>query len=772
MKQDGKSIARKIGLFIKIFLIVLFNLLLIGILVFYFTYGKDIKKAYDQARVVVAKSTVDTFRQNETSVVYDSKNKPMYTLKGEKEVYYLNIDEIPKYASKAIIAIEDKNFLNHNGFDIKGIARAVLKLVKNKGEITQGGSTITQQLARNIFLTHERSYERKVKEIFIAMELEKKYSKRQILEFYLNNIYFANGYYGIEAAAKGYFSKSSKDLSLSQLAFLCSIPNGPNLYNPITNKENTLKRRDRILDEMQEMEYITLAECNQAKNEQIKLKPKKKRNISQIETYINTSAVKALMSARGFTFKYYFDNDKEKDEYNKLYEDFYDSCHHLLFNSGYKIYTSIDKNKMKELHRAIDSNLSGYTAKSKNGIYLLQAAGTCIDNKTGLVVATVGGRSQDFDVYNLDRSFQSYRQPGSSIKPLIVYTPAFMQGYNPSSKVIDKKEKDGPQNATMTYRGQTTIRVAVEQSLNTVAWKLFEEITPTRGIEFLKKMNFAKISKNDYYLPTSLGGMTYGTNTLEMASAYATLANDGIFRNPSCIKSIKNAEDEYVYKYNPEKISVYSKNSSRMMTDVLKGVLKTGTAYNFGLSNMDSAGKTGTTNNNRDLWMCGYTPYYSTAIWMGYDTPNNLEYAANHRTNVKIWYDFMQSIHKNLEKREFIPYEKANDEVVIENVEDDNTNENSETEEKVSDDSNKDTDKKDEKPKNEKPKEENSEDVPVNNSNENISVPETEPSNQGNEPIEIPEEEFDSFDDSSDNNFDEEITDETDDFIVEEDGGE
>ena len=241
----------------KIVLLLFLLTILVGGIIFYFKYGKDIFAMQDDAVALVKESSIDTFRSSETSIVYNNKGKEIAKLKGEKDSYYLTLDKIPKAVKDAAIVTEDKKFYSHNGIDAKGIMRAVFALIKNNGEKTQGASTITQQLARGVFLSTEKTYERKIKEIFIALELEKKYTKSQILEFYLNTIYYANGYYGIESASEAYFNKNAKDLSISQIAFLCSIPNSPNRYDPYKHKDSTLKRRDRILKNMYEDGYIS-----------------------------------------------------------------------------------------------------------------------------------------------------------------------------------------------------------------------------------------------------------------------------------------------------------------------------------------------------------------------------------------------------------------------------------------------------------------------------------------------------------------------------------
>ena len=367
--------------------------------------------------------------------MYDRDGDLLFTLRGEKDAYYLEYEDIPDAAKLAMISIEDKKFVNHRGVDPIAIIRAAVELVKNAGEITQGGSTITQQLSRNVFLTHKVSWQRKVEEIFISVELEKKYSKEDILEYYLNNIYFSNGYYGIQAASQGYFGKDADELTLSQIAFLCAIPNGPSLYDPYDHPENTIKRRNRILEEMLEDEKITQEQHDAAVAEEITVQKKKKTTVSDyVETYVLKSSTEALMREGGFEFKNTFQSEEEKAAYNEEYSAFYDECLQSLYVGGYRIYTSIDTDMQKELQNAVNSKLSGFTGLTDDGDFKVQGSAVCIDNETGRVVAIVGGRKTDESKsYALNRAYQSYRQPGSAIKPLLVFAPILERGMNPYS---------------------------------------------------------------------------------------------------------------------------------------------------------------------------------------------------------------------------------------------------------------------------------------------------------------------------------------------------
>ena len=660
-KQRKQRKHPKFWLGFKIFILLFLVALLVAGIIFYVMYGRDIFAAQDQAIQLVKNSTLETFRSSETSIAYNSKGKQIAVLKGDKDSYYLPIDEIPEYVQDAFVVTEDKKFYSHNGIDAEGIIRAVWVQIQNKGEISQGASTITQQLARGIFLTTEKTYERKIKEIFIAMELEKKYNKRQIFEFYLNNIYFSNGYYGIEAAAKGYFSASCKELSLSQLCFLCAIPNNPTLYDPVERMENTLKRRDRILKQMLEDKAITQEEYDLAVDEKIKLNITEPVKRNFIQTFVTYCATRKLMGLNGFKFHNEFDSKKEEEAYKEEYNDAYASAQKQLLNNGYRIYTSIDLKKQKALQQAINTNLAGFTEKGTNGIYKMQGAGVCIDNKTGRVVAVVGGRSQKTSGYTLNRAYQSYRQPGSSIKPVLVYTPSLERDYTPDSIVNDHKFEGGPSNSNGKYHGNVTLRYAVEQSLNTIAWQLFEELTPEIGLEYLLNMNFSKIVKNDYFNASSLGGLTYGCSPLEMASAYATIENDGKYREPTCIVKILDSDGNTILDDDVDEKYIYDAHAANTMVYILKGVLVRGTGSALSLDKgMTAAGKTGTTNDKKDGWFCGFTPYFTTAIWVGCDNPVSIPDLYGATYPGRTWKAFMNEIHKDLEPKEFA-YESRDD---------------------------------------------------------------------------------------------------------------
>lgn len=658
--KKGRKKKRHIGFRIFVGFQILLMALVLGAVAFYYFsgLGEQISAMQKEARELVEASTEETFRAVETSLVYDANGQQISALKGEKDVYYLESEEIPAYVKAAIISIEDKKFYNHPGYDLEAILRAAKAYLDN-GEVTQGGSTITQQLARGIFLTSEKTWQRKVEEIFVAVELEGKYSKEDVLEFYLNNIYFANGYYGIGAASYGYFSKPVEELSLSEIAFLCAIPNNPTLYDPTEQMENTLKRRNRILDQMRIDGKITEATYTQAVNEGIVLNQTPREKYDYVETYTWYCASRALMELQGFQFQTEFASEEERADYQERYEQLYTECQSSLYRKGYRIYTSIDMEMQKSLQNSVDRVLSGYTETNEEGVYALQGSAVCIDNHNGMVKAIVGGRDQKLTGYTLNRAYQSFRQPGSAIKPLLVYTPALERGYVPDSPVLDEEIEDGPQNADGVFEGEMTLRQAVEKSKNTVAWSLLEELSPETGLNYLKAMNFARLSEEDVQLPAALGGFTTGASALEMATGYATIQNDGKYRQPTCILTITDSDGNVIYEASQSESPVYQQNAARMMTDIMRGVLTEGTGAGLALEGMPAVGKTGTTNSRKDGWFVGFTRYYTTSVWVGYDMPRELPGLSGASYPGMIWKQFMEEAHEGLAPLNFLPYIKA-----------------------------------------------------------------------------------------------------------------
>lgn len=648
-----KLIKRIIKILIILFIAVL---LILGGAVIYKIY--PMYKEYSQeAKRVVEESNSNTFKRNLTSYFYDDEGSLLTELSGNGSKIYLTFDEIPADVINAFIAVEDRSFWEHKGIDLKGIVRVGVEYVTSKGEKVHGASTITQQLVRNVFITKEVTLERKIKEICYALEVEKKYSKEEIIEFYINNIYFANNCYGIEAAAQFYFNKPAGELSLNETAYLCAIPNSPSYYDPLKNSSNALPRRDKVLKDMQECGMITETRRIQALKEDLVLNEKEPVEIKDYETtYAIDCAIRYLMKLDGFLFRYSFGTMEDYNFYMETYNQAYERIRAELYTGGYVIQTTLNKEKQRLLQESVDNALAFDEETTENGQFALQGAATVINNETGKVEAIVGGRTQGGSSYTLNRAYQSYRQPGSSIKPLIVYLPALERGYTDRSTVTEinvEKAKEEPEKVLEMYGAKMTLRSAVENSKNGAAWRLFCEITPEIGLSYLQEMGFARVVPDDFYPAASLGGFTYGVTTVEMANAYSCVANHGQFRQTDCIVSILDKYGEELYEPY-ETRQVYVPEQTELMIDILKGVIKRGTARNMGWkSTVEAAGKTGTTNNSKDGWFVGITPDYAMAVWVGYDMPRELSNLYGGSYPARIWKDAMEVLVENTKRERF-----------------------------------------------------------------------------------------------------------------------
>lgn len=650
-KRRGLRILRNIILIVAIALAALFAL---ANLVFYMKYHETVFSCARYAKALVNESTADTFRPNQTSYVYSADGTEIAKLYENTDSTYLEFDEIPKDVINAFVAVEDRTFWDNSGIDMKGIVRVCLNYLKTRGDVAQGASTITQQLSRDIFLTNEKSLERKVKEIFIARDLTKKYSKEDLMEFYCNNVCFANGIYGIEDASQQFFHKSASELTLSEAAYLCAIPNRPEYYNPFKDSSTALTRRDKILEDMYECGYISQDELKEAKNETMDVASEKtNEKFYNYETsFAIDCAVEYLMEELyDFDFQYHFDTKEEYTAYHEDYTQVYQTARHMLYTGGYRIETTIDLDAQENLQKILDDHLAFSTAtKEEDGVYNLQGAMTVIDNETGKVVAAIGGRSQDelAQTLSLNRAYQTYRQPGSSIKPLAVYTPALMKGYtaNSSLKNISVKAANSGAKVSSLSGSSVPLRQAVVRSLNGCAYWLFNEITPSYGMSFLDEMEFSNLTPDDHsHLTSALGGLSYGTNTTEMANAYYTLYNHGTYTKADCITSIKDNKGNEIYS-DPESKDVYSASAADEMVNILKGVLNDsrGTAHSLNWSSLtgtEAAGKTGTTNDNREGWFCGITPYYTISVYVGNDDHSIVSGLSGSSYPAQIWKDAM-----------------------------------------------------------------------------------------------------------------------------------
>ncbi|ALV22994.1 PBP1A family penicillin-binding protein [Carnobacterium antarcticum] len=544
----------------------------------------------------------------QTTTVYDINNEEAGTLYSHKGTF-VSLEEISPSIQASVISTEDKRFYDHKGFDVIGIARAAVGFIVNRGNISGGGSTISQQLAKNAYLTLDQTLIRKLKELFLAIEIEKEYTKSEILEMYLNNSYFGNGVWGVEDASHKYFGKPATDVSLSEAATIAGMLKAPTNYNPKDNMEQAIARRNVVLDLLVKNEGVTEEVGASAKKETLTL----------IDNYQQTN---------GYQYPYYFDAVIE-EAINK-----YGLGEEEILNKGYKIYTSLNQDYQQRMDQAYANDWLFTDAADGT---LLQSGSVAMNPQTGGVFAVVGGRGEHtFRGFN--RATQIKRQPGSIMKPLAVYTPALEAGYTINSMLQDEKKSYGsddytPENYTRTYAGEVPMYQAVAQSLNAPAVWLLDKIGLEKGIKKVEKFGIP-VEEDDKYLGLALGGTTGGVSPLQMASAYTTFANGGIRSDGFFITKIVDATGAIIVDHTePKAKKVTSPEVAEQMTSMLMGVFTSGTASNNAPNGYTIAGKTGSTEvsfnesgGTTDQWTVGYTPDVVVATWMGFDQTDENHY--------------------------------------------------------------------------------------------------------------------------------------------------
>ncbi|WP_444321071.1 transglycosylase domain-containing protein [Megasphaera sp.] len=551
-----------------------------------------------------------------SSQVFDSHGRLITTLHSDQNRLPIDINKVPQNLQNAFIAAEDNRFYEHIGIDPIGIFRAIFANLTNRG-IAQGGSTITQQLAKNAFLSQEQTLKRKIQEAMLALEIEHKYSKKEILEMYMNQIYFGQGAYGIQTAAKTYFNKDVNELTLTQCAMLAGLPKSPNYYSPFNNLNEAKKRKNVVLDQMVKYGYVSAAEAEDAKNQDLGLsKSHQSKEADEYASFI----------------------DYVSQQVAKKYGD------DALYKEGLKIYTTMDVDKQHAAVRAMRNLPNNYT--DENGLTQPQAAIVSIDPKTGHILAMVGGRGQD----SFNRASMAVRQPGSAFKPF-VYLTALQHDMTPDTTMNDQPVTYGswsPKNAGGSYSGTMTLSDALAHSVNTIAVQLADQVGTKNIIANAKKMGITTLDAKDDNLAMALGGLTKGVTPLEMASAYGTFANKGVHVKPTAIVKILDRngnvlEDASTLEKKETKTRVMSEREAYEMTTMLEGVIDhgTGTAAAIG---RPAAGKTGTTDDNKDAWFVGYTPDIVTAVWIGDDTgSHSLGEIYGGTIPAEIWKDYMSS---------------------------------------------------------------------------------------------------------------------------------
>ena len=524
-----------------------------------------------------------------TSIIYDGQSDVVTRLHGVQDRIWVSVSELQPSTVYAFISAEDARFFEHEGVDVIRIAGAIVADIK-AGSYVQGASTISQQLIKLSHLTSEKTISRKAEEAALAYEMERQYSKEDILEMYLNYVYFGGGYYGIEAAAEGYFGVHASDLTLDQSAMLAGILKSPSGYAPHINYAASINRRNNILRLMRDYGYITDDEKKQASARRPTILHDKREEYSGYYTDAVTKSAAALM---GITV----------DE---------------LIRGGYSIYS------------AMDSDIQHYCEEMfKNGELFpaedSEAAIVVLEPSTGMVVAMVGGRSYTGGI-SFNRATDIRRQPGSVIKPVIAYAPAFEYlNYTAADMILDEETTFAdytPSNYGNKYYGWVTVREAVTKSLNVPAVKTLSAVGVYRAKDFAKRCGIEFDDKDDS-LALALGGFTYGVSPLQIAGAYSCFASGGIYNTPTLIKKITDRNGLTVYEYRQDSRRVMSEANAYILTSMLKSVVTEGTGHRLNTLDIPIAGKTGTVglaNGNRDAWMAGYTPEYTAVVWQGYDS--------------------------------------------------------------------------------------------------------------------------------------------------------
>ena len=558
-----------------------------------------------------------------SSQIYDIHGNEIANIHAAENRRPIGINEIPKNLQNAFIAVEDNRFYDHVGIDPRGIIRAVWANIRGR-TVTEGGSTITQQLAKNAYLTQDRTLKRKVQEVFLALQLERQYTKQEILELYMNQIYFGQGAYGVQAAAQTYFGKDAKDLTLNECAMLAGIPKSPNYYSPINNMDAAMERKAVVLDQMVKYGYISDSEAASTKKESLHI-AKSTNDGGKNASYFVDYVLQLLAEKYG-------------DD--------------AIYKDGLKIYTTIDMD-MQAAAEAAMKNLPTYFTDA-NGIVQPQGALVAIDPHTGYIKAMVGGRGTD----QFNRATQAVRQPGSAFKPF-VFAAALENKYTPESIIEDKPLKVGtwePQNYSRNFSGKVRLRDVVRWSLNVPTVRIAQDIGIDKAIYYAQEMGISTFvldgATNDRNLATALGGMTRGVTPLELTSAYGTFANRGIHVKPVAILRVVSRTGKVLEEAERKEKSVMSADNAAALTAMLEDVIRrgTGTRANIG---RPAAGKTGTTSDYHDAWFVGYTPDLVAGVWIGNDSVSDLHGMSGGLTPAVIWQAFMQKAHAGLPIRSF-----------------------------------------------------------------------------------------------------------------------
>lgn len=636
-KHPKLSITLKIGLLVIVLIAVIGLGIVIGML--YGAWGNEFE--ITQEELIVGSSN---------SKVLDKDEIKLAELSGDENRKIIKLDQMPQYLKDAYVAIEDERFYQHSGVDFKRTAAAIFQYVVHRGKSSFGGSTITQQLVKNVTKDDERSGKegviRKVKEWAKAYQIERMISKDQILELYLNIIFVGgNNNLGVEVGAEYYFNKPAAELDLAESAFLAGINNSPNSYNPYGEKDNSEKIKNRtktVLAKMKELGKINETEYTDAcKKVDDGLPFSQAPNTGTVYSYHTDATISQVID----------DIAKAKGISKSLASTY-------VYSSGLTIYSTQDSALQAQMDEVMVANASSYTRKSKiTSGATSQSAMVVIDNATGYVVGVEGGLGAKTESRGLNRATQSTRQTGSSIKPLTSLVPGINEGVITAATIYDDCSTEFPGNYKPkdynAFKGLVSIRSAVTTSQNIPFVKVVSELTPAKSTEYLEKMGVTTINKQkDGLAALSIGGFTDGISPLEMAGAYATIENNGVYRRPMFYTKVVDSNGNVILDGKQETTQVMSEQSAYVIKNLLLSVVQKGTATYCKIPGIDVAAKTGTTNSNYDKWLCGFTDYYTAATWYGFDVNEEVTGATN--VAGKIWSAVMSKVHKGKEGSRFV----------------------------------------------------------------------------------------------------------------------
>ena len=594
----------------------------------------------------------------QTSFIYDMDEVEIAQLKGGENRVIAEHDEIPDYMRDAFIAIEDNRFYSHKGVDWKRFLGAALSYIVRFGNAEYGGSTITQQLVKNITGNEESTIKRKVQEAWQALALEKNLSKDQILDNYMNRITTGAGTYGVQAAAKRYFNKEVKDLSLAECASIAGITKSPGAYDPLLsekNKERNKKRQETILGEMLRYGKITQNEYDQAMAEELKFytAPEETATTKSVQSYFVDYVLEQVK--KDLMEKYNWSSNFASD---------------AIYNGGLKIYTTQDTD-IQNIMTTEFSNIENFPANKKisNPDMQAQAAMLILDPTTGQVRGIYGGYGEKKASFTLNRATSTKRQPGSSFKPIAAYAPAIDLGLITAATAVDdvpvymnNKTPDTPYPTNFdsgVYEGLIPIRKAITKSQNVVAAKVFRDyLGADKSVDYLAKVGIDM--SNEKYVSMALGGLNQGVNPLVMAGSYIPFVNNGVYLEPIAYTKVTDSKGNVLIDntQDQQKNIVYKETTAYLMTSMMRDVVTNGTAYPYGIVKNEkgkvipTAGKTGTSSDFYDKWFVGYSPYYVAATWYGYNTPKTIPSAERNQA-LALWNNVMNKIHAKLEYKDF-----------------------------------------------------------------------------------------------------------------------